>query len=100
MFIGDCMPLLYSVCVCEAKISIWNPVGIGRVQNDMQACLQSFLEAFGLFLVFSGQTKPNKTLHLSRTEQQQNISTLKYTFLIQSDLFIFVFLPFKQFIST
>ena len=44
----------------------------------MQACIQSFLEAFSLFLVFSVQTKPNqtkqnKTLHLnvSRSEQQQ-----------------------------
>ena len=63
----------------------------------MQACIQSFLEAFSLFLVFSVQTKPNKTLHLnvSRSEpqqqQQQNISTLKYTFLIRSGLIIFVF---------
>ena len=39
----------------------------------MQACIQSFLEAFSLFLVFSVQTKPNKTLNLnvSRSEQQQ-----------------------------
>ena len=71
--------------VCEAKISICSPVGIGRAQNDMQACIQSFLEALSLFLVFSVQAKPNKTLHLniSRSEQhqqqQQNISTLKYT---------------------
>ena len=55
----------------------------------MQACIQSFLEAFSLFLVFSVQTKPNKTLNLnvSRSEQQQqqqNFSTLKYTFLIQT----------------
>ena len=44
-----------------------------KVQNGMQACIQSFLEAFRLFLVFSVQTKPNKTLHLnvSRSEQQQ-----------------------------
>ena len=59
--------------MCEAKISICNRVGIGRVQNDMQACIQSFLEAFSLFHVFSVQTKPNKMLHLnvSRSEQQQ-----------------------------
>ena len=54
------------------------------------------MEAFSLFLVFSVQTKRNKTLHLnlSRSEQQQqqqNISTLKYTFLIQTGLIIFVF---------
>ena len=43
------------------------PVGIGRVQNSMQACIQLFLEAFTLLLdnVFSVQTKPNKMLHLN-----------------------------------
>ena len=48
-------------------------MGIGRVQNDMQACIQSFLEAFSLFLLFSVQTKPKKTLQLnvSLGEQQQ-----------------------------
>ena len=51
------------------------PVGIGRVQNDLQACIQSFLKAFSLFLVFSVPTKPNKTLHFnvspgSRSEQK------------------------------
>ena len=71
----------------------------------MQACIQSFLEAFSLFLVLYVQTKPNKTLHLnvSRSEQQQqqqNISTLKYTFLIQTGLIILVLLQFQQFISS
>ena len=39
----------------------------------MQTCIQSFLEAFSLFLVFSVQTKPNKTLpvNVSCSEQQQ-----------------------------
>ena len=38
----------------------------------MQACVQSFLVAFSLFLVFSIQTKPNKTLLLkSRSEQKK-----------------------------
>ena len=35
-------------------------MGIGRVQNNMQARIQSSLEAFSLFLVFSVQTKPKK----------------------------------------
>ena len=56
-------------CVWSENFSL-QPVGIERVQNDMQACIQSFLEAFSLFLVFSVQTKPNqtkqnKTLHLN-----------------------------------
>ena len=60
---GDCMPQFH-VRVCEA-INYFNlqPVGIGRVQNDMQACIQSFLEAFSLFLVFCVQTKQNKTFN-------------------------------------
>ena len=43
------------------------------VSTHDPACIQSFLEAFSLFLVFSVQTKPNKMLHLnvSRREQQQ-----------------------------
>ena len=40
------------------------PVGIGRVQNDMQACIQSFLEAFSLFLLFSVKKKKKIPLHL------------------------------------
>ena len=45
----------------------------------MQTCIQLFLEAFSLFLVFSVQTKPNKTLHLdvSRSEQQQQQKTFQ-----------------------
>ena len=71
-------------------------MGIGRVQNDMQDCIQSFLEAFPLFLVFSAQTKPNKTLHLNvivanSNNKNKKISMLKYTFLIQTGLIIFVF---------
>ena len=52
------------------------PVGIGRVQNDMQARIQSFLEAFSLFLVFSVQTKPKTPLHLivSRSEQKKHFN--------------------------
>ena len=60
----------------------------------MQASIQSFLEAFSLFLVFSAQTKPNKTLHLNvivANNNNKNISMLKYTFLIQTGLITFVF---------
>ena len=44
------------------------------MQNDMQDCIQLFLEAFSHYFVFSVQTKPNKTLHLniSRSEQRNH----------------------------
>ena len=51
-------------CVWSHNFNL-QPVGIGRVQNDLQACIQSFLKAFSLFLVFSVPTKPNKTLHFN-----------------------------------
>ena len=72
----------------------------------MQACIQSFLEAFSLFLVFSVQTKPNKMLHLnvSRSEQQQQQQQQKSfqrrntPVLPNSNWFDrLCFLPFKQF---
>ena len=74
-------------------------MGIGRVQNDMQACIQLFLEAFSLFLVFSAQTKPNKMLHLNVIVANNNnnkisaltpylhVSNLMYYFFILSFFF-------------
>ena len=59
------------------------------MQNDMQARIQSSLEAFSLFLVFSVQTKPPLHLILS-TNERKNISTLKCAFLIQIGLIIVV----------
>ena len=78
------------------------PVGIGKVQNDMQARIQSFLEAFRLFLVFSVQTKPKNTVTFDCKFlwTKKNISTLKYAFLIQIGLIIFLFLLFNLFISS
>ena len=66
------MPLLYIIPNWRPFYEAQFGVEI-KVQNDMQACIQSFLEAFSLFLVFSVQTKPNKMLHLnvSSGEQQQ-----------------------------
>ena len=59
---GDCMPQFHAY-VCETKISFFNWWELElRVQNDMQARIQWFLEAFSLFLVFSVQTKPNNTI--------------------------------------
>ena len=73
----------------------------------MQACIQSFLEAFSLFLVFSVQTKPNKMLHLnvsrSEQQQQQQKSFQRRNTPVLPNLNWFdrlCFLPFKQFISS
>ena len=55
---GECMPQFH-VRVCETRISICN-----WWEYDMQARIQSFLEAFSLFLVFSVQTKPKKHCHI------------------------------------
>ena len=63
----------------------------------------SSLETFSLFLVFSVQTKPKNTVTFERNvsrEQTKNISTLKCAFLIQIGLIIFLFLPYKLFISS
>ena len=67
----------------------------------MQAFIQSCFEAFRLFLVFSGQTKPNKTLHLnvSRSEQKKHLNTeirLPFYFLIQIGFIICLFCRFSR----
>ena len=55
------------VGVCEAQYNFnLQLLEIGRVQKDVQACIQSFLEAFSLFLVFSVQTKPKKPVTFER----------------------------------
>ena len=73
-------------------------MGIGRVQNDMQARIQSSLEPFSLFLVFSVQTKPTKTpLHsiVSSSEQKKKHFNAEirreYPFLSQIGLIILSF---------
>ena len=48
------------VCVCETKIAICNRWELEEFLNDMQARIQSFLEAFSLFPVFSVETKPKQ----------------------------------------
>ena len=92
------------MCVCLKLILNFNlqPVGIGRVRNDIQACLRSFSEAFLVsalyFLIFlykPNQTKPNKTLHLTVSRSEQN-----QTFQRWSSSFDHLFLPFKQVISS
>ena len=55
----DCMPQFH-VCVCETKIAICNRWELEEFLNDMQALIQSFLEAFSLFPVFSVETKPKQ----------------------------------------
>ena len=85
-------------CVCVKLFQFATGGNWASLKGHASACIQSFLEAFSLFLVFSAQTKPKETLHLnvSHSKQQQqknNISKLKYTFLIQIGLIIFLFLP-------
>ena len=86
--------------VCEAKISICNRWELEEFKTTCKLVFNRFwkpLVSSLYFLYKPNQTKQNKTLHLnvSRSEQQQqqqqNISTLKYTFLIQTGLIIFVF---------
>lgn len=94
---------LYATIPCAC---VWSynfnlqPVGIGRIQNDMQACIQSFFEAFRLFLVFSAQTKPSKTLHLNvscskqKKQKKKHFNAeirLPFDFLVQIGLIIFLF---------
>ena len=62
---GDCMPQFHvcvcvCVCVCETKIAICNRWELEEFLNDMQVRIQSFLEAFSLFPVFSVETKPKQ----------------------------------------
>jgi len=62
----------------------------------MQACIQ----AFSFFHVFSVQTKPNKTLHLSVSRSEQKNSFNAEMHLPYSNWLDHLFLPFKQFISS
>ena len=59
---GDCMPQFH-VCVCETKISICNRWELEEFKTTCKlAGIQTFLEAFSLFLVYSVQTKPKNTV--------------------------------------
>ena len=107
VFIGQHAAIIFHVRVCEAKISICNRWELEEFKTTCKLVFNRFWKP--LVSSFSVQTKANKTLphlNVSRSEQQQqqqkNFSTLKYTFLIQTGLIIFVFfcLPFKQFISS
>ena len=79
----DCMPQFH-VCVCETKIAICNWWEVEEFLNDMQARIQSFLEAFSLFLVFSVQTKPKNTVafdcKLLRTKKHFNAENTPFLF--------------------
>ena len=65
-------------------------MGIGRVQNNMQARIQSSLEAFSLFLVFSVQTKPKKHFNAEiRLPYSNWFDHLKFLFFRLNCLFQF-----------
>ena len=108
--IGDSMPLLYSICMCEAKISICNRWKLEEFKTTCKLVFnRTFLEAFSLFLVIfctnQNQTKPNQTKRYIWTQVIANIDNNNKTFkhLPNSNWFdhlCFFFLPFKQFISS
>ena len=88
-------------CAC-VKIKFQFPIcGNWKRSKWMQAHIQSSLEAFSLFLVFSVQTKPKTPLHLivSHIEQKKHFNAeirLPY-----SNWFDHLsFMPFKLFISS
>ena len=64
--------------------------------------IQLFLEAFSLSLVFSVQTKPNKTLHLNVTRSKQKNNFNAEIYLPYSNWLdhLSFFWPFKQSISS
>ena len=76
-------------CACMwNKISIYNPWELGEFKMTCK-------------LVFNRLWKPSvSSLYFLYKPNQKNISTLKYAFLIQIGLIIFLFLPFKLFISS
>ena len=101
MFIGDCIPLLYSMCVC-VKQKFQFVTGGNWESSKRHASLYSIV--FGslksLPCIFcTNQTIQNvtfkrKSLRTTTVTTTKNFSTLKYTFLIQTGLIVFVFFFF------
>ena len=101
---GDCMPQFH-VRVCETKISICNRWELEEFKTTCKLVFNRFWKPSVSSLYFLYKPNQKAPLHLivSRSEQKKkkkNISTLKYAFLIQIGLVIFLFLPFKLFISS
>ena len=75
---GDCMPQFH-MCVCETKISIYNPWELEEFKTTCK-------------FVFNHLWKPSvSSLYFLYKPNQKNISTLKYAFLIQIGLIILSF---------
>ena len=98
---GDCMPQFH-VRVCETKISICNQWELEEFKTTCKLVFNRFWKPSVSSLYFLYKPNLRTRLHLivSRSEQKENISTLKYAFLIQIGLIMFLFLPFKLFISS
>ena len=106
VFTGDCMPLLYSMCVC-VKRKFQFVTGGNWKSSKRHASLYSIV--FGslksLPCIFcTNQTKQNVTFE-RKSQRTTSTTTAKHFnaeihFLIQTGLIIFVFLPFKQLISS
>ena len=98
---GDCMPQFH-VCVC-VKLKLQFATGGNWKSFKRHASSYSivFWKPSVSSLYFLQKTNQNNTVTFyCKSQRTKNISTLKYTFLIQIGLIIFLFLPFKQFISS
>ena len=95
---GDCMPQFHvHVHVCVSKISIYNRWEL----EEFKTTCKLFGNLQSLPCIFCTNQTKKTPLHLnvSRSKQKKHF-TLKYAFLIQIGLIIFLFLPFKLFISS
>ena len=98
---GDCIAQ-FIVRVCETKISICNWWELEEFKTTCKLVFNHFWKPSVSSLYFLYKENQKTPLHLivSHSEQKGNISVLKYAFLIQIGLIIFLFLPFKLFISS
>ena len=91
----------FHVRVCETKISICNQWELEEFKTMCKLIFNRFWKPSVSFLYFLYKPNQKTLLHLNVSgSKQKNISTLKYAFLMQIGLIIFLFLPFKQFISS
>ena len=87
----------FHVRVCETKILICNRWEL----EEFKMTCKLFGNLQSLPCIFCTNQTKKTPLHLNVSRsKQKNISTLKYVFLIQIGLIIFLFLPFKLFISS
>ena len=102
---ADCMPQFH-VRVCETKITICNRWELEEFKTTCKLVFNRFWKpsVSSLYLLYKPNQKAPLHLIVSRSEQQQKKkhfnAEIRYAFLIQIGLVIFLFLPFKLFISS